>query len=182
MISPVLSNLCLHLVLDLWFEKKIKPQCRGEASSVAFADNFVVSFQFRQDADHFQQKVRERFAEFGLELAEEETRRMLFGRFAGVTRLRHGLGRPETLEFLCFKHVCGVDRAGRFALILIPSVKSCRKFLARTREWILYKRHWRRWEQREHLKRMLRGSISTSRCTTASASSTGYGSRYSDSG
>ncbi len=105
----------------------------GRSVSVAFADDFVVSFQFRQDADHFQQKVRERFAEFGLELAEEETRRMLFGRFAGVTRLRHGLGRPETFEFLCFKHVCGVDRAGRFALILIPSVKSCRKFLARTR-------------------------------------------------
>src|SRR3984893_3942427 len=117
----------------------------------------VVSFQFRQDADHFQQKVRERFAEFGLELAEEKTRRILFGRFAGVTCLRHGLGRPETFEFLGFKHVCGVDRAGRFALIRIPSVKSCRKFLARTREWILHNRHWRRWEQQEHLTKMLRG-------------------------
>jgi len=106
-ISPVLSNLYLHFVLDLWFEKKIKPQCRGEAYLLRFADDFVVSFQFRQDADHFQQKVRERFAEFGLELAEEKTRCILFGRFAGVTCLRHGLGRPETFEFLGFKHVCG---------------------------------------------------------------------------
>ena len=57
-------------------------------------------------------KVRERFAEFGLELAEEKTRRILFGRFAAMTRLRHGLGRPETFEFLGFKHVCGVDRVG----------------------------------------------------------------------
>ena len=117
----------------------------------------MVSFQFRQDAEQFQQRARERFAEFGLELAEEKTRRILFGRFAGVTCLRHGLGRPETFEFLGFKHVCGVDRAGRFALIRLPSVKSCRKFLARTREWILHNRHWRRWEQQEHLKRMLRG-------------------------
>jgi hypothetical protein len=83
----------------------------------------VVNFQCRQDVDHFQQEVRERFAEFGLELAEEKTRRILFGRFAGVTCLRHGLGRPETFEFLGFKHVCGVDRAGRFALIRIPSVR-----------------------------------------------------------
>jgi RNA-directed DNA polymerase len=155
--SPVLSNLYLHFVLDLWFEKKIKPKCRGEAYLVRFADDFVVSFQFRQDADHFQQRVRERFAEFGLELAEEKTRRILFGRFAGMTCLRHGLGRPETFEFLGFKHVCGVDRKGRFALIRIPSAKSCRKFLARTREWILHNRHWRRWEQQERLTKMLRG-------------------------
>jgi RNA-directed DNA polymerase len=124
---------------------------------VRFADDFVVSFQFRQDADHFQQRVRERFAEFGLELAEEKTRRILFGRFAGMTCLRHGLRRPETFEFLGFKHVRGVDRRGRFALIRIPSAKSCRKFLARTREWILHNRHWRRWEQQERLTKMLRG-------------------------
>lgn len=156
-ISPVLGNLYLHFVLDLWFEQKIKPQCRGEAYLLRFADDFVVSFQFRQDVDHFQQRVRERFAKFGLELAEEKTRRILFGRFASATCLRHGLGRPETFEFLGFKHVCGVDRTGRFALIRIPSVKSCRKFLARTREWILHNRHWRRWEQQEHLTKMLRG-------------------------
>jgi len=156
-ISPVLSNLYLHFVLDLWFEKKIKPKCRGEAYLVRFADDFVVSFQYRQDVDHFQDQVRERFAKFGLELAEEKTRRILFGRFADLTCQRHGLGRPETFEFLGFKHVCGVDRKGRFALIRIPSAKSCRKFLARTREWIFQHRHWRKWEQQEHLTKMLRG-------------------------
>ena len=156
-VGQLLSNLYLHFVLDLWFEKKIKPKCRGEVYLVRFADDFVVSFQFRQDVDHFQQQVRERFSEFGLELAEEKTRRILFGRFAAVTCLRHGLGRPETFDFLGFKHACGVDRKGRFALIRIPSAKSCRKFLARTREWILHNRHWRRWEQQEHLTKMLRG-------------------------
>jgi RNA-directed DNA polymerase len=156
-ISPVLSNLYLHFILDLWFEKKIKPQCRGEAYLVRFADDFVVSFQFRDDADRFQQQVRERFAEYGLELAEEKTRCILFGRFAAATRLRDGLGRPETFEFLGFKHVAGVDRSGRFALIRLPSTKSCRKFLGRTRDWIMEHRHCRRWEQQSHLTKMLRG-------------------------
>ena len=156
-ISPLLSNLYLHFVLDLWFEKKIKPQYRGEANLVRFADDFVVSFQFSEDADRFQQQVRERFAEFGLELAEEKTRCMLFGRFAASTRLRDGLGRPETFEFLGFKHVCGVDRGGRFAVIRIPSVRSCRKFLARVHEWLLQHMHWSRREQQSHLRAMLQG-------------------------
>ena len=66
-------------------------------------------------------------------MAEEKTRLLLFGRFAAVERHKHGQ-RPETFEFLGFKHVCGEDRSGRFALIRIPSTKSCRKFLARARE------------------------------------------------
>ena len=78
------------------------------------------------------------------------------GRFAAAMRGRRGL-RPETFEFLGFKHVCGVDRRGRFALIRIPSTKSCRKFLARTREWLLAHRHWKRREQQHHLTVMLRG-------------------------
>ena len=71
-------------------------------------------------------------------------------------RGRRGL-RPETFEFLGFKHVCGVDRRGRFALIRIPSTKSCRQFLARTREWLVAHRHWLRREQQQHLTVMLRG-------------------------
>jgi group II intron reverse transcriptase/maturase len=88
-ISPVLSNVYLHFLLDLWFEKKIKPECRGEAYLVRFADDFVATFQYREDVDRFQTKVRERFAEFGLELAEEKTRGILFGRFAALTRQRY---------------------------------------------------------------------------------------------
>src|SRR6476660_2977218 len=155
-ISPVLSNVYLHFTLDLWFEKKFKSQCRGEAYLVRFADDFVGCFQFQDDAQNFQRQLRERFARFNLELAEDKTRLLLFGRFAAAMRGRRGL-RPETFEFLGFKHVCGVDRRGRFALIRIPSTKSCRKFLARTREWILHNRHWRRWEQQERLTKMLRG-------------------------
>jgi RNA-directed DNA polymerase len=155
-ISPVLSNVYLHFTLDLWFEKKFKSQCRGEAYLVRFADDFVGCFQFQDDAQNFQYQLRERFARFNLELAEDKTRLLLFGRFAAAMRGRRGL-RPETFEFLGFKHVCGVDRRGRFALIRIPSTKSCRKFLARTREWLLAHRHWKRREQQHHLTVMLRG-------------------------
>jgi RNA-directed DNA polymerase len=156
-ISPVLSNIYLHFLLDLWFERKIKPACRGEAYLVRFADDFVATFQFRQDADRFHSEVKERFAQFGLALAEDKTRRIFFGRFAAVTRQQHGMGRPETFEFLGFKHVSGVDRKGRFALIRIPSTKSCRKFLLRTHEWLVEHRHWKRREQQQHLSKMLRG-------------------------
>lgn len=155
-ISPVLSNVYLHFTLDLWFEKKIKPQCRGEAYLVRFADDFVGCFQYQDDAQNFQRQLRERFARFNLELAEDKTRLLLFGRFAAAMRGRHGL-RPETFEFLGFKHVCGVDRSGRFALVRIPSTKSCRKFLARIRQWLLRHRHWKRREQQYHLTVMLRG-------------------------
>jgi RNA-directed DNA polymerase len=155
-ISPVLSNVYLHFTLDLWFEKQFKPRCRGEAYLVRFADDFVGCFQFPEDARSFQRELRERFVRFNLELAEEKTRLLLFGRFAAAMRGRHGL-RPETFEFLGFKHVCGTDRSGRFALIRIPSTKSCRKFLARTREWLLAHRHWLRREHKQHLSVMLRG-------------------------
>jgi RNA-directed DNA polymerase len=155
-ISPVLSNLYLHFTLDLWFEKKFKPQCRGEAYLVRFADDFVGCFQFQGDAQRFQRQLQERFAQFNLEMAGEKTRMLLFGRFAAATRGKHGQ-RPETFEFLGFKHVCGVDRSGRFALIRIPCIKSCKKFLARTREWLLEHRHWKRREQQQHLTAMLRG-------------------------
>ena len=155
-ISPVLSNVYLHFTLDLWFEKKLKSQCRGEAYLVRFADDFVGCFQFQDDAQDFQRQLRERFARFNLELAEDKTRLLLFGRFAAAMRGRRRL-RPETFEFLGFKHVCGVDRRGRFALIRIPSTKSCRKFLARTREWLLAHRHWKKREQQHYLTVMLRG-------------------------
>ena len=155
-ISPVLSNLYLHFTLDLWFEKKFKLQCKGEAYLVRFADDFVGSFQLWGDAQNFQHHLRERFARFNLELAEDKTRLLLFGRFAAATRRKHGQ-RPETFEFLGFKHACGMDRAGRFSLIRIPCAKSCSKFLARTREWLLRHRHWKRREQQQHLSVMLRG-------------------------
>ena len=155
-ISCILANIYLHFSLDLWFERKFKRQIQGEAYLVRFVDDFVVSFQYQADAEEFQRKLRERFARFNLELAEEKTRLLLFGRFATERRIRNGQ-KAETFEFLGFKHVCGVDRGGRFAVIRIPSVRSCRKFLARVHEWLLQHMHWSRREQQSHLRAMLQG-------------------------
>src|SRR5450755_4830391 len=98
-ISCILANISLHFSLDLWFERKFKPLCRGEAYLVRFVDDFVVSFQHLTDAEEFQRQLRERFARFNLELAEEKTRLLLFGRFATERCIRNGQ-KAETFEFL----------------------------------------------------------------------------------
>jgi RNA-directed DNA polymerase len=155
-ISCILANIYLHFALDLWFGRKFKSQCRGEAHLVRFVDDFVVSFQYLTDAEDFQKKLRERFARFNLELAEEKTRLLLFGRFAAERRAQYGQ-KPDTFEFLGFKHVCGTDRGGRYAVIRLPSVKSSRKFLARTHAWLDQHMHWPRRAQQRHLREMLQG-------------------------
>jgi group II intron reverse transcriptase/maturase len=155
-ISPVLANVYLHFVLDLWFEKKFRPLCQGEVFLTRFADDFVASFQYKRDAEAFHRKLSMRFERFNLALAEEKTRLLLFGRFARGRKAEY-VERPETFEFLGFKHVCGIDRSGKFALIRIPSQKSCRKFLASTKEWLKSHRHWKRRDQQRQLTMMLGG-------------------------
>jgi group II intron reverse transcriptase/maturase len=155
-ISPVLANIYLHHVLDLWFERRFKKECRGEAYLVRFADDFVACFQYKQDVEAFDRQLPERMRKFGLELAPEKTRMMLFGRFARSALLTKGR-KPESFEFLGFKHVCGIDRQGRAAVIRIPSQKSCRRFLDRTREWLRRHMHWKRRRQQVELTSKLRG-------------------------
>ncbi|MCU1250785.1 MAG: hypothetical protein JWQ49_3814 [Edaphobacter sp.] len=155
-ISPILSNIYLHYVLDLWFEKKMRPACQGEAYLTRFADDFVVNFQYQRDAHEFQKNPTDRFGKFGLELAEEKTRVMRFGRFVRGDLAKTG-GKPDTFDFLGFQHVCGTDRGGKFALVRIPCSKSRRKFLAKSKEWVKEHRHWKRQDQQKQLTRMLRG-------------------------
>jgi group II intron reverse transcriptase/maturase len=140
-ISPILANIYLHFVLDLWFEKKVRPYCKGEAYLTRFADD---------------SKLRVRFKQFNLALAEEKTRLLLFGRFAQDGWAKNAQ-KPETFEFLGFKHVCGTDRVGRFGLVRIPSQRSCRKFLANTKEWLKRHMHWKRRDQQRQLTAKLRG-------------------------
>ena len=155
-ISPILANIYLHFVLDLWFAKKIKPTCQGEAYLTRFADDFVVNFQYGRDAERFQKDLTDRFGKFGLELAEEKTRVMRFGRFVRTDLVKTG-GKPDTFDFLGFTHVCGTDRGGKFALVRVPCNKSRRKFLAKTKEWLRQHRHWKRRDQQKQLTLMLRG-------------------------
>jgi RNA-directed DNA polymerase len=155
-LSPLLSNVYLHFVLDLWFEKKLQKWWQGEAYLTRFADDFVASFQYKRDAERFDRYLRKRFARFNLELADEKTRLLLFGRFATERKAQYS-EKPETFEFLGFTHVCGTDRRGTFAVIRIPAQKSCRKFLARTKKWLAEHRHWKRRDQQRQLTMMLRG-------------------------
>jgi RNA-directed DNA polymerase len=155
-ISPLLSNVYLHYVLDLWFEKTYRKLCKGETCLVRFADDYVVCFQHRQDADDFHQRLKQRLERFGLELAAEKTRILLFGRFARERKANSG-GKPETFDFLGFTHVCGTDRQGKFAVVRIPSKKSCRKFLDKVHEWLTKHIHWQRRDRQKELRARLQG-------------------------
>lgn len=155
-ISPLLANVYLHYALDLWFEKVVKPRCKGNVELVRYADDFIACFQFERDAVRFGRALSGRMAKFGLELAPEKTRRILFGRFARERLLRHGQ-KPQEFEFLGFRHVCGIDRAGRYAVIRLPSQKALRRFRERVRDWLWNHMHWKVRDQQRRLSSMLRG-------------------------
>lgn len=116
-ISPLLANIYLHYVFDLWTQQWRKKQARGDIIVVRFADDFVVGFQHRDEAERFLVELRERFAQFGLELHPEKTRLIEFGRFAAQTRKKRGEGKPETFNFLGFTHICGKTREGKFTVL-----------------------------------------------------------------
>ena len=116
-ISPLLANLYLHYVLDLWVQKWRKTQARGDIIIVRYADDFVMGFEHRHEAERFLTELRERVAQFGLALHPDKTRLIEFGRHAAVRRERHGKGKPETFNFLGFTHICSKTRKGRFTVL-----------------------------------------------------------------
>ena len=129
-ISPLLANVYLHNVLDDWFARDWRPrEARGEAYIVRYADDFVLGFQHRSDAERFMEALRARFAAYGLELHPEKTRLLEFGRFAMTNRHERGEGRPETFSFLGFTHYCRTKRNGRFGLGRKPDPKRMRRTL-----------------------------------------------------
>ncbi|MEO6324359.1 MAG: group II intron reverse transcriptase/maturase [Thermoanaerobaculia bacterium] len=116
-ISPLLSNVYLHYVFDLWVQRWRKTQIKGDVIVVRYADDFIVGFEHRADAERFLSELRERFLKFGLELHPEKTRLIEFGRFAAMSRRRKGLGKPETFNFLGFTHICGQSRGATFTVV-----------------------------------------------------------------
>jgi len=110
-VSPLLANVYLHYVFDLWIEVWRKKVARGEVIVVRYADDLVVGFESRAEAERFLEEFRERLAKFGLELHAEKTRLIEFGRFAEQNRKRRGEGKPETFTFLGFTHYCGKRRS-----------------------------------------------------------------------
>ena len=109
--SPLMANIFLHYVFDLWVHQWRKTKARGDVIVVRFADDFVVGFQHRSDAERLRKDLEERFAKFKLKLHPEKTRLIEFGWFAANNRRRRGQGKPETFNFLGFTHICGKKRS-----------------------------------------------------------------------
>jgi group II intron reverse transcriptase/maturase len=116
-ISPLLSNVFLHYVFDLWIGWWRESRCRGDMIVVRYADDFVIGFQHRSEAEACLEELRARFAKFGLRLHDGKTRLIEFGRFATTNRKERGEGKPETFDFLGFTHKCAVRRSdGSFTI------------------------------------------------------------------
>ncbi len=155
--SPLLANVYLHYVFDLWARQWRKRHAHGEVIIVRFADDIVVGFQYRSDAKQFQEDLVQRFARFNLELNAEKTRLIEFGRFAAENRRRHHLGRPETFAFLGLTHICGKTRDGRFALRRKTITKRMSAKLREVNASLRQRRHWPIPEQGQWLGSVVRG-------------------------
>lgn len=115
-VSPLLANIYLHYVFDLWVQQWRKKHARGDVVVTRYADDFIVGFQHRSDAERFHEELRERLRKFSLELHPDKTRLIEFGRFATERREARGEGKPETFNFLGFAHISGKSRRGKFVL------------------------------------------------------------------
>jgi group II intron reverse transcriptase/maturase len=133
-LSPLLSNIYLHYALDLWFEHRIKRESRGRARLFRFADDFVSCHQYRNDAEAYMAKLKQRLAKFGLELAEKKTRCLKFGRHAREDARKQGK-KPEEFTFLGFTHYCGKTKNGYFKLKRRTSRSKMRQSLQKLTDW-----------------------------------------------
>lgn len=160
-ISPILANVYLHYVIDLWFEKRIRRLCRGAAFMVRYADDNVFCFQYEEEAKSFFSALSERLRQFGLEMSAEKSKIIAFGRDAakkGKEDHKTGGGcKPDTFDFLGFTHYCSTSRKGRFRVKRRTSAKKFRASLLRVKLWIQTNRHLPKGMLMEALGRKLRG-------------------------
>lgn len=124
--SPVLANIYMHYVLLWWFKEKVEPACRGYSGIIVYADDFVCCFQYKEEAERFYERLKRRMGYFGLDLEEEKSRLIKFGRFAESDCQKLGT-KPETFDFLGFTHYCSHSQDGRFRVKRKTSKKKFRK-------------------------------------------------------
>ncbi len=158
-VSPLLANVYLHYVLDLWAEQWRGRNAHGDVVIVRWADDFIVGFEHRDDAERFLADLHERFAQFALELNDEKTRLIEFGRHAVRDRQARGLGRPETFDFLGFTHICGKTRKGRFMLKRKTITKRMAAKLREVKADLMRRRHLPIPEQGRWLASVVRGHL-----------------------
>ena len=140
-VSPLLANVYLHHVLDLWAGWWRKRHARGNVIIVRFADDFIVGFEYQDDAERFLEGLRERFAKFSLELHPDKTRLIEFGPHAARRRAARGEGKPETFSFLGFTHICATTRSRRFWIRRKTDTKRLRAKLKQAKAEIMRRRH-----------------------------------------
>jgi group II intron reverse transcriptase/maturase len=158
-VSPLLANVYLHYVLDLWVQWWRSRHAHGDVIIVRWADDFIVGFEYQEDAQRFLIELRDRFAKFGLELHPDKTRLIEFGRHAARRRKNRGLGKPETFDFLGFTHLCGLSKKGRFWLRRITIKKRMRAKLAAVKGQLMRRRHLSVPEQGLWLGSVVRGHL-----------------------
>src|SRR5256885_9042133 len=155
-ISPLLANIYLHYVLDEWYENEVKPRLRGEAHEIRFADDAVLCFQYKEDAEKVMEVLPKRFAKYGLTLHPEKTRLVEFGRYAEENAKRQGK-KPCTLDFLGLTHICARSRKGKFTVHVRTMKKRFKRGLTGIAEWCQENRHEPVDEQQKALNAKLRG-------------------------
>lgn len=158
-LSPLLSNIYLHYTLDLWFERRFKQRCRGEAHYIRFADDFLACFQYREDAERFLRELAARLGQFHLEVEPTKTKLVEFGRFA-EERTRGRGQKPGTFDFLGFTHYCGHTAAGQFKVKRKTSAKKYRAKVRELKEWLQRERsRSKRGQLLKQAKRKLAGHL-----------------------
>jgi RNA-directed DNA polymerase len=157
-ISPLLANIYLHYVLDLWVQQWRKRHARGDVIIVRWADDFVVGFQYEDEASRFKEDLRDRLGKFSLELHPEKTRLIRFGRFARRDCERfEGKSKPETFNFLGFTHYCGVNLQGKFMVGRITQRKRLTAKLHEVKAELRKRMHQPIVKQRDWLVSVIRG-------------------------
>ena len=156
-ISPLLANIYLHYVFDLWAHQWRKTRTKGDVVIVRYADDFVVGFEHQQDAQRFLEDLKERFRKFNLELHPDKTRLIEFGRHAARNRKGLGQGKPETFDFLGFTHSCSLTYKGRFCVLRQTMRKRLRAKLKAIKETLRQRLHEPIAEVGKWLKSVLTG-------------------------
>jgi len=155
-ISPLLANIYLHFILDKWLEDEVKPRLKGEAYEIRFADDAILCFEHKEDAEKVLGVLPKRFAKYGLTLHPEKTRLVEFGRYAGRNARRQGK-KPATFDFLGFSHICARSRKGKFTVHVKTMAKRLRRGLKAIAEWCREHRHDPVDQQQKTLNAKLRG-------------------------
>jgi len=157
LVSPVLANIYLHYVFDLWADHWRQRRARGAVIMVRYADDIVVGFEHREEAERFRQELGARLAQFALTLNEEKTRLIEFGRHAAQRRKQRGEGKPQTFHFLGFTHICGETRKGKFQVVRKTMRKRMQAKLNELKIECRRRMHQRLQEQGEWVAAVLRG-------------------------